>query len=90
MQINRVSLFLALLAAFSVSWLDAVRIQPNRIVSGTGYSLIEALGPVGLTGVCIPLVLIAALALRPVIVAWLACSQRLRHCWLQCPGASVL
>ena len=64
MQINRVSLFLALLAAFSVSWLDAVRIQPNRIVSGTGYSLIEALGPVGLTGVCIPLVLIAALALR--------------------------
>mgnify|MGYP003564760514 FL=1 len=65
MQINRVSLFLALLAAFSVSWLDAVRIQPNRIVSGTGYSLIEALGAVGLTGVCIPLVLIAALALRP-------------------------
>ena len=65
MQINRVSLFLALLALFSVSWLDAVRIQPNRIVSGTGYSLIEALGAVGLTGVCIPLVLIAALALRP-------------------------
>lgn len=65
MQINRVSLFLALLALFSVSWLDALRIQPNRIVSGTGYSLFEALGPAGLMGVCIPLVLIAALALRP-------------------------
>ena len=65
MRTNRVSLFLALLALAGVLGLDAVRIQPNRIVAGTGYSLLEALGPAGLLGVCVPLALTAGLALRP-------------------------
>ena len=65
MPTNRVSLFLALLALAGVLGLDAVRIQPNRIVAGTGYSLLEALGPAGLMAVCVPLGLTAGLALRP-------------------------
>ena len=65
MRTNRVSLFLALLALAGVLGLDAVRIQPNRIVAGTGYSLLEALGPAGLMAVCVPLGLTAGLALRP-------------------------
>ena len=65
MRTNRVSLFLALLALVGVLGLDGVRIQPNRIVAGTGYSLLEALGPAGLVAVCVPLAVIAGLALRP-------------------------
>ncbi|MEX0449843.1 ABC transporter permease [Spiribacter sp. 221] len=64
MRTNRVSLFLALLALLGVVGLDAVRIQPNRIVAGTGHSLLQALGPGGLIAVCLPLGLIALLALR--------------------------
>lgn len=64
MRTNRVSLFLALLALLGVVGLDAVRIQPNRIVAGTGHSLLQALGPFGLMAVCLPLGLIALLALR--------------------------
>ncbi|MEX0430215.1 ABC transporter permease [Spiribacter insolitus] len=62
---NRVSLFLALLALAGAVGLDGVRIQPNRIVAGTGYSVLEALGASGLMAVCLPLGLIAGLALRP-------------------------
>ena len=61
---NRVSLVLVLLALLGVFGLDAVRIQPNRIVAGTGYRLFEALGPVGLLAIVLPLCLIAGLALR--------------------------
>ena len=64
MRTNRVSLFLALLALAGVLGLDMVRIQPNRIVAGTGYSLLEALGPASLMAVCVPLALTAGLALR--------------------------
>ena len=62
---NRVSLLLSLLAMAGVVGLDGVRIQPNRIVAGTGYGLLEALGVTGLIAVCLPLGLIAGLALYP-------------------------
>lgn len=53
------------LAVLALWGLDAVRIQPNRIVSGTGHGLIEALGTGPALLVMLPLALVMALAWRP-------------------------
>lgn len=62
---NRVLPALALLALGLVWGLDLGAIQPNRIVPGTGYGLLSALGWPGAALVTAVLVSIGALALAP-------------------------
>ena len=62
---NRVVLTLGGLAVAAIGLLDGVRIQPNRIVSGTAYGLPETLGLGPTLLVVLPLLVMVALAARP-------------------------
>ena len=62
---NRVVLTLGGLAVAATGLLDGVRIQPNRIVSGTAYGLPETLGLGPTLLVVLPLLVMMALAARP-------------------------
>ena len=62
---NRVVLTLGGLAVAATGLLDGVRIQPNRIVSGTAYGLPETLGLGPTLLVVLPLLVMVALAARP-------------------------
>jgi len=53
------------LAVAAIGLLDGVRIQPNRIVSGTAYGLPETLGLGPTLLVVLPLLVMVALAARP-------------------------
>lgn len=53
---------LAALALLGLALFDVVRIQPNRIVAGTGYGAIEALGGWGASALVIPLGLLVLLS----------------------------
>ena len=62
---NRVVFTLGGLAVAATGLLDGVRIQPNRIVSGTAYGLPETLGLGPTLLVVLPLLVMMALAARP-------------------------
>ena len=64
-RLNRVILTLGGMALLALAFLDVARIQPNRIVSGTGYGLLEGVGAVPSLIVVLPLLTLAGLALRP-------------------------
>lgn len=62
---NRVVLALGGVALLALASLDVVRIQPNRIVSGTGYGLFEGVGALPPLLAALPLAIVMGLALRP-------------------------
>ena len=62
---NRVVLALGVMALLALGSLDVARIQPNRIVSGTGYGLLEGVGVFPSLLAVLPLAMIMGLALRP-------------------------